>query len=179
MENDLAVVGCYYFKSAEALAAAIQEQMRRKVQLKHEFYLVDAINIMLEGGAQMRTNTVEVWLDTGTIEATLETNRYLLDHGRDNSVQAKGRPAVEIVPPVFIHPSAEINQAVIGPHVSVAENCKISQAVIRDSIIEAGTEIERAALNHSLIGCDCQVKGEGNDGREASLNIGDNSSVIL
>jgi glucose-1-phosphate thymidylyltransferase len=179
LENNLAVVGCYYFKRAEVLAAALKEQMRRKVQLNNEFFLVDAINIMLEGGAQMRTNTVQVWLDTGTIEATLETNRYLLEHGRDNTAQAKSRPTVEIVPPVFIHPSAEISQAVIGPHVSVAENCTISQAVIQDSIIEAGTQIERAALNHSLIGRDCQVKGEGNGGQAACLNIGDDSSVIL
>ena len=71
VENDLAVVGCYYFKSSEDLMAAIEEQMQRDVQLKNEYFLVDAINIMLERGALMRVERVEAWLDTGTIDATL------------------------------------------------------------------------------------------------------------
>jgi len=45
---------------------------------------------MLERHAVMRVEKIETWLDTGTIDATLETNRYLLK--RD---QIKGR--VQIV----------------------------------------------------------------------------------
>ena len=52
MENKLALVGCYYFKSSENLMAAIEEQMQRNIQLRNEFYLVDAINIMLEHHAR-------------------------------------------------------------------------------------------------------------------------------
>ena len=44
MRNNLAVVGFYYFKSSEDLIAAIEEQMRLDVQLKGEYFLVDAIN---------------------------------------------------------------------------------------------------------------------------------------
>jgi glucose-1-phosphate thymidylyltransferase len=174
IENDLAVVGCYYFKSGEDLMAAIEEQMQRNVQLKNEYFLVDAINIMIERGALMRVERVDTWIDTGTVDATLETNAYLL---KRMNVVPNERPSVTVLPPVFIHPTAEVSESVIGPDASIGPNCKISQAVIQDSIIEEGTQITRAALTHSLIGQNCFVEGQPNKEEASSLNIGDNSEV--
>jgi glucose-1-phosphate thymidylyltransferase len=174
LDNNLAVVGCYYFKSSEDLMAAIEEQMQRNVQLKNEFFLVDAINILIEHGALMRVEHVDTWLDTGTIDATLETNAFLL---KRMNQQPEERPNVKVSPPVFIDPTAEVSEAVIGPNVSIGPNCKISQAVIQDSIIEKGTQITRAALTHSLIGSNCVVVGQPNKETASSLNIGDNSEV--
>jgi glucose-1-phosphate thymidylyltransferase len=87
------------------------------------------------------------------------------------------RPNVKVLPPVFIDPTAEVSAAVIGPNASIGPNCKISQAVIQDSIIEEGTQITRAALTHSLIGRNCFVEGQPNKEEASSLNIGDNSEV--
>ena len=178
MDNNLVVVGCYYFKSAEKLLAAIDEQMQRGIMLKGEYFLTDTITMMIEHGAKVRTNQISTWLDTGTIEATLDTNRILLDRGADNSSEAATRLTVKIVPPVFIHPTAEVDSAVIGPYVSIGANCKISAAVIQDSIIEEGTQIKRAALKRSLIGSNCHIEGQTDKEEASSLNIGDNSSVI-
>ena len=178
LDNNLVVVGCYYFKDAQKLLDAIEEQMQRNLMLKGEFFLTDTISVMIEHGAKVRTNEIHTWLDTGTIEATLETNRLLLDRGADNTSLAATRPGVRIEAPVFIHPSAEIKDAVIGPHVSIGPNCKIESAVISDSIIEADTQIQRSALTHSLIGRNCHVEGQANANKPSSLNIGDNSTVI-
>jgi glucose-1-phosphate thymidylyltransferase len=174
VENNLAIVGCYYFKSGENLMAAIEEQMQRGVQLKSEYFLADAINILLERGALMRVEHVETWLDTGTIDATLETNAYLL---KRMDAKPEERPGVKILPPVFIHPTAEISEAVIGPNASIGPECKVSQAVIQDSIIEGGTRISQAALIHSLIGRNCFIVGQPNKEEASSLNIGDNSEA--
>ncbi|GAB4504099.1 MAG: sugar phosphate nucleotidyltransferase [Anaerolineales bacterium] len=176
LENNRVVVGCYYFQSGEALMAAIEEQFRRDVQLKNEFFLTDAINIMIETGALVRTEAVDIWLDTGTIDATLETNAYLLERMK---AAPESRPAVDVKPPVFIHPMAEVSHATIGPHVSLGAHCKVNQAVIQDSIIEAETEISGVRLTHSLIGRNCVVRGAGEKagGQAVSLNIGDNSHV--
>jgi len=174
MENNLAMVGCYYFKSGEDLMAAIEEQMQRNVKLKNEYFLADAVNILLERGALMRIHKVDTWLDTGTIDATLETNAFLLN--RMDS-KPEERPGVKVLPPVFIHPTAEVSEAVIGPNASIGPNCKINKAVIQDSIIEAGTQITNAGLTHSLIGCNCVVDGQPNREEASSLNIGDNSEV--
>jgi glucose-1-phosphate thymidylyltransferase len=178
MENNLVVVGCYFFQKAEQLLAAIEEQMQRGMALKGEFFLTDTVSVMIERGARVRTETISTWLDTGTISATLDTNCLLLDRGADNTEQAQGRPTVHIVPPVFIHPSAEVSEAVIGPHASIGPGCKIHQAVIRESIIEEGTHIEGAVLSRSFIGRNCLVKGQASREAAATLNIGDNSTVI-
>ncbi|MCZ2128422.1 MAG: hypothetical protein LC099_11700 [Anaerolineales bacterium] len=177
MDNNLVVVGCYYFKSAERLLAAIEDQMERGVMLKDEYFLTDAISIMIEGGAKVRTEKISTWLDTGTIEATLDTNTLLLAKIGAQVKKFEGLN-VEIVEPVFIHESAKIENSKIGPYVSVGANCKIENAQISESILEADCEIQDAALTRSLVGKQAQVKGRG-DGRVMQLNIGDTSSVCL
>lgn len=178
LENNLVVVGCYYFQDSQKLLSAIEEQMQRGLTLKGEFFLTDAVSVMIEHGARIRTTEIRTWLDTGTIDATLETNRILLDRGADNSSEAATRPTVKIEPPVFIHPTAEIKNAIVGPHVSIGPNCKIEAAVISDSIIEEGAQILRTALTHSLIGRHCRVEGQPNPKQPSSLNIGDHSTVV-
>ena len=175
MDNNLVVVGCYYFKSSEKLLAAIDEQMERGIMLKGEYFLTDTITVMIEHGAKVRTNEISTWLDTGTIEATLDTNKILLERINVSTYQHTG---VKVIPPVAIHPSAEITNSTIGPYASIGANCKIENSQIAESIIEAGCEIKDAALSRSLIGRQAKVKARG-DGRVMELNISDTSSVIL
>ena len=175
MDNNLVVVGCYYFKSSEKLLAAIDEQMERGIMLKGEYFLTDTITVMIEHGAKVRTNEISTWLDTGTIEATLDTNKILLERINVSTYQHAG---VKVIPPVAIHPSAEITNSTIGPYASIGANCKIENSQIAESIIEAGCEIKDAALSRSLIGRQAKVKARG-DGRVMELNISDTSSVIL
>ena len=177
MENNLVVVGCYYMKSADRLLAAIDDQMERGVMLKNEYFLTDAISIMIEGGAKVRTNKISTWLDTGTIEATLDTNKMLLEKIGSTVEKFKGSN-VEIVEPVAIDESAEISNSKIGPYASIGANCKIENSQIAESIIEADCEIKDAALSRSLIGKQAKVKARG-DGHVMQLNISDTSSVIL
>ncbi len=160
MDNNLALVGFYYFKKGQDLITAIEKQMEQRVQLKGEFFLADAINIMLESGKnKMRTEKVHVWLDAGTFDAMLSTNRYLLEHGHDNTEKAAQRIGVHIIPPVYIHPEAEVESSVLGPNTTVEAGCKILGCVIRNSIIEKGSQVEDVLLNGSLIGQNTTVKG--------------------
>lgn len=180
MDNNLVVVGCYYFKSSEQLLSAIDDQIQRGVMLKNEYFLTDAISIMIESGAKVRTNRISTWLDTGTIEATLDTNKMLLEKLGTQSKQADryaGRQ-VKVIEPSFIHATAEIANSTIGPYASIGENCKIENCQIAESILEPGSEIKDAALSRSLIGRQANVKGRG-DGHVMQLNISDTSSVIL
>ena len=172
LENNLVVVGFYYFCSGEALIAAIEEQMRRKVQLKNEFFLADAVNILLERGARMGTRQVDVWLDAGTPDSVLETNRYLLDHSSNNA-EIFSRPGVTIIPPVFIHESARIEASVIGPHVSIGPGCELNRAIVRNSIIDEGSEIHDIAIEDSLLGRHVSLHGQ-----PLHLNLGDQSWAV-
>ncbi|MBI5842710.1 MAG: nucleotidyltransferase [Chloroflexi bacterium] len=175
LDNNLVVVGCYYFRDAEKLLAAIDEQMERGIMLRGEYFLTDTITIMIEHGAKIRTNRIDTWLDTGTIEATLDTNKILLEKSSKQADRHTGIQ-VEVIEPSFIHPSAEIKNSTIGPYASIGADCKIENSRVAESILEAGCEIEAAALSRSLIGRQARVRGRG-DGCVMQLNVGDNSSV--
>jgi glucose-1-phosphate thymidylyltransferase len=153
--------------------------MKRGTSLRGEYFLVDALNILLERGLKMRTQAVGVWLDTGTIDATLETNRYLLEHGRANRTLAEKQGSVEIVPPVYIHETAVITDSIIGPYASIGPDCRITHARVEDSILEAGVTVESAALKGSFIGKQSRVQGRAPGTLPLQLNVGDNSSIIL
>lgn len=170
MSNNLAVVGCYYFPEAEELLSAIEEQIERKISLKGEYYLVDAINILLSRGLEMKIEKVDVWLDAGTPEALLDTNRYLLEHGRENSQDLTDLDNSVVIPPVYIHPSARVSSSVIGPHVSIGENTVIQSSTIKDSIVSSGTHITNSILETSLLGHNVTING-----LVGKLNLGDDS----
>lgn len=168
MENNLVVVGFYYFKEAEALLAAIDEQMAQNIQLKGEYYLVDAINLMLADGMNMRVEKIDTWLDAGTQEALLETNQYYLDHGRDNSDQATRRQGNLIIRPVYIHPDATVENSIIGPYASISAGCHIQSSIIKNSILEEDVLANGFYLADSLIGRRVRLT------RQAALvNLGD------
>lgn len=171
MENRNAVIGLYYVKDGKWLLRAIEKQVATNRMTKDEFFLADAFAIMIEEGAKFKTQPVTVWLDTGKPETVLETNRYLLENGRDNSGDAN-REGVMLIPPVYIHPDAKITNAIIGPHATVAADCKVSDSIIRDSIVDAGATVESAMLDKSLIGQGAHVGG-----RFRAFNVGDRSSI--
>jgi glucose-1-phosphate thymidylyltransferase len=178
LDNKQVLVGCYYFREGRQLISAIDEQMNRKTSLKGEYFIADAVNIMVERGLKMRAQPIDVWLDVGTIETILETNRYLLGHGHDNSRDIH-RENVRIVPPVFIHESAAIDHSTIGPNASIGADCCISHSSVEDSILEAGVSVDTAALTGSFIGREARVQGHSADSAPMVMNIGDNSSVII
>ena len=173
-EINLALAGFYFFERSELLVKAIEQQMTRDTQLGGEYYLVDAINIMLEDGLRMSTERVDIWKDCGKPDALLDTNRYLLSHGRDNTGEAQQRTGAVIVPPVFIHPTAAISESVIGPYASVGPECVIQRSVISDSILEPGAFIQESVLSESLVG-----KGARLVGAQHKVNLGDLSEVEL
>lgn len=174
MENNLAVVGFYYFKNSADLISAIEEQMRRGIQLNGEYFLADAVNIMLERGLQMRTEKVEVWLDAGTAETLLETNRYLLDNGHSNTETLADRNDIVVIPPVFVHPTAEIVTSIIGPHTSIGAGACVRNSIVRNSILEDYAQVTEVILTNSLIGRQAHIER-----RAGVINAGDNTVVSL
>jgi glucose-1-phosphate thymidylyltransferase len=174
MDNNLALVGGYYFKDPQFLLQAIDEQMQRNLSLKNEFYLADAVNVMLEHGLKMRVQPVEIWLDAGTPVDVLSTNRYYLEHGHDNSAGVYTHKNTVLLPPVFIHPSATVENSVIGPHTAIGANCTIQNCIIRDSIVEDGSIMTDMILEHSIIGRSVKLQDHA-----AILNIGDHTEMTL
>jgi glucose-1-phosphate thymidylyltransferase len=170
-ENRLAVVGVYYVHDGSWLIRAIEELMARNLQTKGEFYLADAYTLMIEQGARFGVRQVSVWEDCGTPQDVLKTNRYLLEHGRDNTDDAATVDSV-VIPPVYIAPTAQVKHSIIGPHVTIAENSVVERSIVRDSIIDEGAYIDDTMLGRSLIGKEAVVRG-----RYRQLNVGDSSRL--
>jgi len=170
-EHRLAVIGLYWVKDGRWLLRAIRELMERKIQTKGEFYLADAFQLMIDQGAYFKAEVVDVWEDCGKPETVLHTNRYLLDNGQDNSASVHAERSV-IVPPVYVAPTAQVVQSVIGPYATIADGCVLRNSIVRDSIIDCGAHIEDAMLERSLIGEHAVVRGH-----YRVLNVGDSSHV--
>jgi glucose-1-phosphate thymidylyltransferase len=167
--SNLAVVGVYYFKAWNKLMGAIDDLIKRDIKTKGEYFLADAMQLMIEGGSHLEVETIPVWEDCGTREALLATNRYLLKrHGS----RARIRDGSVILPPVYIHDSARISGSIIGPNVSISEDAVVENSILRDCIISENAHIESAMLESSLVGRDARVSG-----RFDRLNVGDSSEI--
>jgi glucose-1-phosphate thymidylyltransferase len=171
LDNKLVVIGMYYIRDSSVMMSACQELMDRNIQTKGEYFLADALNLMIEKGSKIRTQTVDVWEDCGKPETVLHTNRYLLEHGHDNSAEYHGDGYL-VVPPVHIAATAVIYDSVIGPYATISDGCHITGSIIRDSIIDEDAHIEDTTLDQSLIGKGAVVKSN-----YRKLNVGDSSSV--
>lgn len=171
-ENDLAVVGYYYFPKGEDLMDAIDTQLNNKMITKGEYYIADAMKLMIERGTKLHAKEVEVWLDAGLPDAVIEANHYLLGHGRDNSSAVPGSDGVEIIPPVYIDPAAEVKNSKIGPYASVGPGCQIEDSQISEAVIEEGSRISGAKLCCSLVGERAEVSNI-----SGKFIIGDDSTI--
>lgn len=171
VDNKTVLMGLYYFRDGEALVQACKQLMDRRLKTKGEYYLADAVSLMVEQGANFRTREVGVWQDTGKPETTLDTMRYVLEHGDDNSFAAP-RPGVAIIPPVYIDPDAIVERSIVGPYVSIEKEARIRDSVLRDTLVDEGAEIDAMLLKSSIIGRGAQLRGD-----FRAVNVGDSSSV--
>jgi len=188
--SNLAVVGVYYLRQGAQLRAAIAQLIAAGRQTKGEYYLADALQVMVEAGARMEAWSVSMWEDCGTAPALLRTNRYLLER-IEHSVPDHLHEGNVFVPPVRVEAGAQIRQSVVGPfahvasgcrvlrsivgpHTSLAEGASVTDALVRDGIVEARATVTEAGLTGSVVGADAVVRG----GFER-LNIGDHSTFEL
>jgi glucose-1-phosphate thymidylyltransferase len=73
---------------------------------------------------------------------------------------------------VSIAQTARIVNSIIGPHVSIAADSVVENAIVRDSIIDHGADVRDCLLQGSIIGPHAVIKGS-----FQRLNIGDSSEV--
>lgn len=166
--SNLALVGIYYIKSTGLFKTCLEELVDKKITTRGEYQLTDALGLMLKHGARITTFNVEGWFDCGKPDTMLATNRYLLS--QIESVDR--REGSVIIPPVFIAPSAVLENSVVGPYVSVADDSKIIRSIVRDSIISEGAMVADSLLESSLVGNHSYLSGH-----FQKVNLGDSSEI--
>ncbi len=168
--SDLAVVGVYFFADSRVLFAALEQLIAAGEQTKGEFQLTDALQQLVRSGTRLVARRVEHWLDCGTPEALLATNRYLL--ARTSRYQP--RAGALLVPPLYVHESARLENCIVGPNVSVGAGAVVRDAIVRDSIVNHGALVESALLEGSILGENSVVRGS-----LRRLNLGGFSELDL
>jgi glucose-1-phosphate thymidylyltransferase len=165
------MIGIYFINNTKLLFESINEMIKTGRKTKGEFYLTDALKIMLEKKANMTTFQMEGWFDCGKVETLLATNRFLLERNHSGKPRVIATNTI-IIPPVFIGKDVIMNNSIIGPFVSIADGAKLDTSIISNSIINKNAEIHNAQLKESLIGENAFVKDI-----VEKLNVGDNSEI--
>lgn len=174
-KSNMAMVGVYYIKEAQALFAALEKHLSGRQDDEGEYHLTNALEHMIEDGITFKAFRVNNWFDCGKKETLLSTNALLL---RQSTDPANEQPyhfdTNVIIPPVSIADGCKISNSIIGPNVTVGEFTNIQASIIKDTIIGSYAELEEVVLHSSIIGSDAFVRG-----LSQSLNIGDNTEIDL
>ena len=171
--SDLAIIGIYYFKDGENLCKELQYLIDNNIKDKGEYQLTNAMENMKNKGRRLVPGKVIEWLDCGNKDATVYTNKRVLEikHSKNKIAATVISKNSVIIEPCFIDENVELYNSVIGPHVSVGANSKITNSVVTNSIIQNNTTIEMALIDNSMIGSFVQYVGNPSD-----LSMGDYST---
>lgn len=152
--SDLAIIGIYYFRDGENLKKELQYLIDNNLQKNGEFQITDALENMKLKGTSFYTGKVVEWLDCGNKDATVYTNKRILEFSNGEKRISK-TVVIEnsiIIQPCYLGENAKIINSIIGPHVSIGENTTIDYSVITNSIIQSNTKISCVNLDNSMIG---------------------------
>lgn len=172
--SDLAIIGIYYFKDGAALANEIDYLIKNNIRVKGEFQLTDALESLKAKGAKFVPGEVHQWMDCGNKNACIDTNERILElikNAEKCEFSSDFKNSV-VIQPCFIGENVQIENSIIGPHVSVGAGSTITNSIVKNSIIQTETSISNVVLEEAMIGNKVQMKGTPNNS-----SLGDYTTV--
>jgi glucose-1-phosphate thymidylyltransferase len=168
--SKLANIGLYYIRDWQLLFKGIRATMEGPTGKSGEYYLTDAFQYMIDHGAKIRVEEVQGWYDCGQLETLLDTNRHLLETGRDR--EPDGGRGVRVTPPVRIAEGVTLEECELGPNVTIETGSTVRGSKLRDTIVGTDTTIEDSTLHDSVIGDGVLVRGV-----SGAVSLGDQAQV--
>tara|TARA_R110001592_G_scaffold224044_1_gene479651 strand:+ start:542 stop:1561 length:1020 start_codon:yes stop_codon:yes gene_type:complete len=173
--SDLAVIGIYYFKDVSVLKQELQYVLDNNIVNGGEYQINDGIKGMMAKGNVFKAGQVDEWMDCGNKTVTIETNARMLGFLQADGDEQLVASTVKltnskIIEPCFIGEHVVLNNATIGPNVSIGKNCIIENSSIKNSLIQTHNTIKNASLNEAMIGNYVSY-----DGNFKKVSIGDYS----
>jgi len=166
--SDLAIIGIYYFKDGAYLKNEMQYLIDNDIKDKGEFQLTNAMENMKQKGTKFVTSQVAEWLDCGNKDATIYTNKRILDHKKITGKSEGGK----IIQPCFIGENVKIVNSTVGPFASIGDNCVIENSTVENCIVQTNTKVKNAQLSNTLLGNYVEFTGNAKD-----ASIGDYSTI--
>ena len=192
-KSNLALVGIYLF------SAKIHDAIERiRPSRRGELEITDAIQVLLNQGAQVSSHEIASWwLDTGKKDDLLTANTVVLDewltHQLDGEVDSlsemtgrvrlgQGSRVVnsKVRGPVVIGDNVRIENSFIGPFTSIGAGCRIVASVLEHCVLMENARVEGVdRLEDSLLGKGSAVLKNLGSHQAYRLMIGDDSEVLL
>jgi len=172
--SNKAIIGIYFFKDGNYLKNELQYLIDNEIIKNDEFQLTDALQNMLKKGTLFSVGKVKEWLDCGNKDATVLTNRRILEASNGDKLISDTAIVNNsiIKKPCYIGDDVQINDSIIGPYVSIGDNSIISHSIITDTLIQNCSKIKNANIDNSMIGSYVEYKGDINE-----LSIGDFTTI--
>lgn len=173
--SDQAMIGVYYIKDGDNLKNELQYLIDNDIIKGGEYQLPDAFRNMTAKGLKFYPGTVDEWLDCGNKNATVYTNQRILElkKGKERLVSPSFTNNNSIViEPCFIGDGVELNNSIIGPHVSIGSNSRVTSSIIKNTIIQENADINQAAMENTMLGSFTKIEGS-----LASLSLSDYSTI--
>lgn len=166
--SKLANIGLYYIRDWKLLFEGIRHVMQSPPGSSGEFYLTDAFQYMVDHGARLKVIPIEGWYDAGKPETLLETNEHVLRTSRGK--RPAEAPGVTIHEPVHVADDVTLEDAEIGPNVTLSRGVTVRGSKLRHSIVGEGSLVESCDLHDSLIGAEATVRN-----LRGRVDLGDHS----
>jgi glucose-1-phosphate thymidylyltransferase len=174
--SDLAAIGIYYFKAIEQLKEALTKVVSQELKKGQEYQINQGILLLIEQGAIVKPGEVDVWMDCGNPQITLQTNTEMLSIKEAEGAMLQEASAVlnnsTIISPCFIGKNVTITNSTVGPGVSVGPGTKIENCQLKHSLIGNNCSLENLNLEQAMIGNEVRYRGN-----PTFVSIGDYSQL--
>ena len=170
--SDLAIIGIYYFKDGDKLSKEIKHLIDNDIRPSGEFQLTEVLETLKQEGAKFLPGKVDVWMDCGKKDPTVDTNKQVLGFEETKGNNLVSDDVIlensEIIQPCYIGKNVVLKNTKIGPHVSIGANSLVENSTIKNSLIQSNVEISNADLDNAMIGNHAKYNG-----KYTSVSIGD------
>ncbi len=174
--SDLAIIGIYYFKDGDKLSQEITYLIDNDIRPSGEFQLTEVLESLKQQGAKFIPGTVDVWMDCGKKDPTVDTNKQVLGFEHEKGKQLVADSVVlenaTIIPPCYIGEHVVLKNSTVGPYVSIGAHSVVEDSTIENSLIQNHVTISNADLNVAMIGNYATFNGQ-----FTSVSIGDYSEL--
>lgn len=163
--SDLAIIGIYFFKHGEKLRTEMQYLLDNDIKEKGEYQFTTALENMKKKGAKFVPGQVQEWLDCGNKDNMVQTNQRYLEFIKDQKLVSDKAILKNtiVIQPVFIADGVIIENSVIGPHVSIGAETKITDSRISNSIVQKNCALSGVVMKNSLLGSFVSFNGAAAD----------------
>ena len=120
--SDLAIIGIYYFKDGDKLSQEIKYLIDNDIRPSGEFQLTEVLETLKQEGAKFLPGKVDVWMDCGKKDPTLDTNKKILGFDFEKGLNL------------------------------VADSVVLEDSKISNSLIQTNVTILNATLENAMIG---------------------------